>query len=49
MYAKTLFTMAGALILAAIAQAATPDSFSSINGHGTWVLDTGDVYENHQP
>jgi hypothetical protein len=21
----------------------------SLNGHGTWVLDTGDVYANHQP
>ncbi len=28
---------------------AAPPGTRSINGHGIWAQDTGDVYENHQP
>lgn len=31
------------------ADAKEPGIVASVNGHGVWALDTGDVYDNHQP
>ena len=42
------FCMAMLSLLQA-SQAATPSAVVSINGHGLWVRNTGDHYENQQP
>jgi hypothetical protein len=52
MHAKKLLALAITLVIASVIQAETaapPDRIYSISGHGMWALDTGDVYENHQP
>jgi len=51
MHANRILALAATLVFASAchADAAPREIIHSISGHGTWALDTGDDYQNHQP